>query len=240
MKNTVIIAALFGLVVGTLFGPLAQADGHDDAKATILEKFPELISADISESPIAGLYEVRLGAQVTYVSADAKYLLEGQIIDVNSGENLTESRRQLVRAAALDKVGDSSMVVFGPASAKHTITVFTDIDCGYCRKLHREIDDYNEADIRVRYMFFPRSGPNTESWYKADEVWCAVDRNTALTAAKAGKTFESEECGATPVAQHYELGRKFGIRGTPAIVLESGEIVPGYVSASELSAELMK
>ena len=240
MKNTAVITALLGVIAGILLAPLVLADSHDDAKATILKKFPELINADVTESPIEGLYEVRLGAQVTYVSADARYLIEGQIINVNTGQNLTEARRMEVRAEAVDQLGDSSMIVFGPSSAKHTVTVFTDIDCGYCRKLHREINDYNDEDIRVRYLFFPRSGPNTESWNKADRVWCSVDRNAALTAAKAGKPLSAEDCGATPVAQHYELGRKFGIRGTPAIVLESGEIVPGYVPASELAAQLAK
>ncbi len=116
--------------------------------------------------------------------------------------------------------------------------MFTDIDCGYCRKLHREIADYNDKGIRVRYLFFPRSGPATASWFKAEEVWCAEDRNSALTTAKAGGMVESDDCGATPVPQHYELGRTFGIQGTPAIIADTGELIPGYVSAAELSRYL--
>ena len=241
MKNILLIFAV-GLLA-TL--PVAGIAGDEvtEASTRIREKFPELDDASIVPTPIAGLYEVRVGAMVTYVTGDGGYLIEGQIIDVNSGVNLTEERRKTVRAEAVEQVGESSMIVFGPASAEHTVTVFTDIDCGYCRKLHREMADYNANDIRVRYMFFPRSGPETDSWEKADQVWCSEDRNTALTNAKAGKPVglqsdDLEACGVTPVAQHYDLGRRFGIRGTPAIVLGSGEILPGYIPARELAAQL--
>ena len=139
------------------------------------------------------------------------------------------------RLSTIDAVGSGNMIVFEPEEATHTITVFTDIDCGYCRKLHRQIESYNELGIRVRYMFFPRSGPETSSWFKAEQVWCADDRNTALTLAKSGAVLESEEgCGETPVAQHYELGRSIGISGTPAIIVDTGELIPGYVSPNEL------
>jgi thiol:disulfide interchange protein DsbC len=129
------------------------------------------------------------------------------------------------------------MVVFGPEDAAHTITVFTDIDCTYCRKLHREIDQINARNIRVRYVFYPRFGPGSESWAKADAVWCSKDRQSALTRAKSGEDITADNC-PTPVAEHYALGNKIGVRGTPAILMEDGELLPGYVPAAELAAYL--
>ena len=126
------------------------------------------------------------------------------------------------------------MIVFEPEEYDHTITVFTDIDCGYCRKLHGQIEDYNERGFKVRYIFFPRSGPQTASWAKAENVWCAEDRNGALTDAKAGKSIEMKSCD-NPVDEHMELAAALGLRGTPFIVLESGQVQPGYVPAERLA-----
>jgi thiol:disulfide interchange protein DsbC len=127
------------------------------------------------------------------------------------------------------------MVVFSPPSPTSTITVFTDIDCGYCRKLHKQVADYNAKGIAVRYMFFPRSGPGTESWTKAEQVACAKDRRAALTRSKQGEKLTDKTCKPNPVAQHYNIGRDFGLQGTPAIVLESGELIGGYLDPVELS-----
>jgi thiol:disulfide interchange protein DsbC len=223
------LARLFAVFLVLLTGTSAAAADQDaTAKANILANFPELESADISASPIAGLYEV------------GRYLIRGDIYDSVTEENLTEARRTLVRVNAVENVGENSMIVFSPEAeqVKHTITVFTDIDCGYCRKLHRQIDDYNGQGIKVRYLFFPRSGPDTQSWHKAEHVWCADDRHSALTRAKAGEPVQSDGCGTTPVQQHYLLGQAFGITGTPAIVVDTGELIPGYVAPNELSKYL--
>ena len=200
----------------------------------ILESFPEFSSDEIRPSPMPGIYEISLGSRMAYISADGKYLIQGDLFDTTTEENLTEKRRMAARMTSLDNVSESSMIIFEPQQATHTITVFTDIDCGYCRKLHRQIDDYNAKGIRVRYMSFPRSGPETVGWYKAEKVWCAEDRNTAMTTAKSDGAVDGGDCETTPVADHYALGRTFGIQGTPAIITDSGELIPGYVSPSEL------
>jgi thiol:disulfide interchange protein DsbC len=218
---------------------LGAADDHEEAAAWIAKQFPEVEMKSIKPSPIDGLYEVRVGNSLTYVTRDARFMVQGDIYDLDTEENLTEQRRADARMAAVDEVGETSMIVFEPdGPAEHTITVFTDIDCGYCRKLHREIDEFNEQGFRVRYMFFPRSGPNTESWFKADNVWCAEDRNEALTMAKRGEEVQSDSCGTTPVSQHYQLGVALGIRGTPAILTDNGVLVPGYLPAQELKDRL--
>ena len=132
-----------------------------DARAAIAAKFPEIRPEQIAPSPVQGLYEVRIGSKIAYVSADGKFLVQGEIIDLATDQNLTESRREGVRRDVLAGVSESGMVVFSPANPTSTITVFTDVDCGYCRKLHKQIADYNAKGIKVRYMFFPRSGPGS-------------------------------------------------------------------------------
>lgn len=130
------------------------------------------------------------------------------------------------------------MVIFAPAKYDHTVTVFTDTECGYCRKLHREIADYGAQGIRVRYVFFPRAGVGSGSYKEAVSVWCSDDRQRAMTEAKSGKKLAAKSC-KNPVKKHMEVGELLGISGTPAIVLESGDLVPGYVPAKRL-AEMLK
>ena len=127
------------------------------------------------------------------------------------------------------------MVVFAGDKADHTVTVFTDIDCGYCRKLHSQIDEYEDEGIRVRYVFYPRAGVKSESYKEAVSVWCSEDRNKAMTEAKAGRLMEEKTCD-NPVQSHMELGELLGISGTPAIVLDNGDLVPGYVPPKRLAA----
>jgi thiol:disulfide interchange protein DsbC len=206
-----------------------------DSRAAIAAKFPEVRPEQISPSPIQGLYEVRIGSQIAYVSADGRYLLQGEIIDLDSDQNLTESRREGLRRDVLAGVSEAGMIVFAPAKPTSTITVFTDVDCGYCRKLHKQIADYNAKGIKVRYMFFPRSGPGSESWTTAEQVTCAKDPRVALTRAKLGETLQAKPCQPNPVAQHYKIGKEFAVQGTPAIILESGELIGGYLDPVELS-----
>jgi thiol:disulfide interchange protein DsbC len=237
MKAITASVAAFSLMA--LLPLTAHAEEATEAlRAQLMKTYPDAKSGDISASPIPGLYEMRLGPEIVYVSADGQYLLKGDLISVKDDRNLTEARRSAARLAAINSVGEDRMIIFQPKQVKHTITVFTDVDCGYCRKLHRQINDYLAQGIRVRYMFFPRSGPNTESWYKAEKVWCSADRNSALTRAKLGEALQVAQCTPNPVQQHYSLGLKFGIVGTPAIILDNGELVPGYASPTELSTYL--
>jgi len=206
----------------------------DTVQSRIEEAVPELSGSVITATPIPGLYEVMQGGQVNYISADGRYLIQGDMFDTVTELNLTEGRREAARKAAIDQVSESSMIIFRPANVKYSVSVFTDIDCGYCRKLHRQIAEYNALGIQVRYLSFPRNGPGTMGWFKAENVWCAGDRNKALTQAKSGAAVNSNGCDSTPVAEHYELGRVLGVRGTPAILTQSGELIPGYVEPDEL------
>ena len=205
-----------------------------EVRARVVAKLPGAEASDVAVSPIPGLYEVTMGGLIAYVSSDGKYLLSGNVYDLDTQVNLTASRRNSARAKALAAASESNMIVFGPANAKMTVTVFTDIDCGYCRKFHSQIADVNKAGVRVRYMFFPRTGPATESWTKAEQVWCAADRRDALTRAKKGDTFKGKSCGDAAVKSQYELGSDLGVEGTPAIFTQNGDYVGGYLAPAEL------
>jgi len=230
------------LALGVLSVPAAAADGDDAelaaVRAMVAEEFKELAPDDVSRSPIEGWYTVRKGAIVGYISADGRYLLQGDIIDLEEQVNLSDAARNEARTEMMAGIADDEAIVFSPDVVRHRVSVFTDIDCGYCRRLHRQIDDYLEEGIEVRYLLYPRGGPTSESWVKAQRVWCADDRNEALTLAKQDKQFESRSCDSAMVSEHYALGQDVGLRGTPAIVFEDGTLWSGYLTADQLSAQL--
>ncbi len=159
---------------------------------------------DLKPSPISGIYEFIQGAEVSYLTADGKYFLDGNLYDMSTRENLTEAIRSHARLAMINAVPESQMLIFSPKNPQYTITVFTDVDCQYCRKLHSDMAELNKLGVRVRYLFYPRTGPNTESWRKAEVVWCSADRNEALTRAKAGGQLDmNKTCSPTPVAREF-------------------------------------
>jgi thiol:disulfide interchange protein DsbC len=211
-----------------------------DPRAALLKLLPAGSKLeDLRPAPIPGIYEYAQGAEISYLTADGKYFIDGNIYDMGTRENLTEDLRARARSAMINAVPESQMVIFSPKNPLYTITVFTDVDCAYCRKLHSEIAELNRLGVRVRYMFFPRSGPNTESWKKAEVVWCSANRNDAFTQAKLGATLDlNKTCDANPVAREYALGQSIGVRGTPAIVTELGDYLAGYMPPRELVQQL--
>jgi len=231
------ITSLAGVILALAVSPLLAGAG-----AKIKARLEKVLSpgyeiGSIKKTPIKGLFEVVVGVDVIYVSGDGKYIVDGHLIDLANRKDLTEPRRSEIRKQAVDKVGEDRMVIFAPDKYEHTITVFTDIDCGYCRKLHREIADYGAAGIRVRYLFFPRVGIDSDTFKKSVSVWCADDRRQAMTDAKAGKSLETKNC-ENPIKDHWELGKRLEISGTPAILLENGDMVAGYVPAKRLATML--
>ena len=211
----------------------------DRIREIVKQKLPTADIKSIEPAPVSGLYEVSSGTQVYYVTLDGKYFIRGDIFDMDTKTNLTQSKRYAVNKALLDSVSEKQMIVFAPEEVKHGVTVFTDFDCGYCRKLHSEIDQYMQAGIKVRYMMFPRAGKDSESYRKSVAAWCADDRKAALTDAEAGKDIEMKSC-ENPVDRHMEIAEELGILGTPMIVLENGQVKSGYVSARQLALELDK
>ncbi|MDD2759566.1 MAG: DsbC family protein [Methylomonas sp.] len=224
------------MLVATVAMLMAGQVSADEAavKKALAEFMPRAQVDSIKTTDIKGLYEVVAGGNIFYASEDGRYLLQGQLYDAVEKKNITENKLAEVRKAALDKVGDKNMIIFKPETSKHSVSVFTDIDCGYCRKLHSEIDQYMAQGITVRYLFYPRAGKGSESYAKAISVWCASDKQKALTAAKKGEALENKTCD-NPVDQHMQLGEAFGMSGTPMIVTEKGNVLPGYVPAAQLA-----
>ena len=216
----------------------SQAVAASDPRLQIISKLPGTRLEDLQPSPIPGMYELTRGAKIAYVTSDGRYAISGDLIDIAADHNLSEIHRRELRARLINGVPESDMIVFGAADAPYTVNVFTDVDCAYCRELHRQIADYNRLGIRIRYLSYPRTGPNTESWRKAEEVWCANNRNQALTAAKQNAPVDSKICPDNPVAREYALGRDLRIDGTPALVTSSGELLPGYMAPLDLAKHL--
>lgn len=217
----------------------AEALSAESLKSQLAANLPGVPIDAVSATPIKGVYEIRSGLTFGYVSADGRYLIAGDLNDLSTGESLTEIERRGLRHDMLAKFDGDNSILYSPAEpAKHTVTVFTDIDCGYCRKLHQHIAEYNRDGIAVRYLFFPRSGPGTESFAKAEKVWCAKDRNAALTQAKLGGGFEGDNSCETPIHEQFNLGAELGVRGTPAIFLPDGQMVPGYRTPEQLLSDL--
>jgi thiol:disulfide interchange protein DsbC len=187
---------------------------------------------------VEGWYTIRKGAIIAYISSDGRHLLQGDLIDLDAEVNLSELDRNEARLDLLGAISTDDMIVFRPETVKYTVTVFTDIDCTYCRRFHSQIEDYLAQGIEVRYLLYPRNGPAAESWAKAEQVWCADDRNEALTLAKLGRQVETRSCDASIVHKHYAAGQDVGLRGTPAIVLQDGTLVSGYLPPMELTQAL--
>lgn len=234
MKKIVSMAAL------SLVG-LAFSAAHADEKTireSITKSMPTMTIDEIKPSIVKGMHEVSVGANVFSVSDDGKYLIEGHLIDIAARKDLTEGRLNEAHVNALKKLSTDKMIIFKPKTSKYTVSIFTDIDCGYCRKLHSEIDSYMAEGITIQYIFFPRAGKGSESYKKAVSVWCADDRKAALTAAKKGESIKEKTCN-NPVDEQMKLGADFQIDGTPAIVTAQGQVLPGYVPAKKL-AEMLK
>lgn len=214
-----------------------------DPRIALAAKIPGARPEDLRATPVPGIFELTHGTDISYVTADAGYVFAGDLYKVSGAgdfPNLSEDRRREMRLGMLAAVPENQMMVFGPADAAHTITVFTDIDCPWCQRMHSQVLAYNKLGIRIRYLFYPRSGPDTESWFKADTVWCSADRNAAFTRAAGGEKLKLAACPSSPVARDYQLGHDVGVNGTPGVVLETGEMIPGYLAPPQLLAHIKK
>ncbi|MCG8489653.1 MAG: DsbC family protein [Chromatiales bacterium] len=238
VKAVIMAPAL--LMASSLYAEVSKQDAElQNVRAGMSSILKNTEISSIEPSDVDGLYEVMVGPQLYYVTGDGKHLFSGKLFDIEKREDLTTPKISKAKAVYIESIGEDNMVIFAPEEYKHTITVFTDIDCGYCRKLHEEMKDYNDLGIRVRYMMYPRAGVGSESFQKAVSVLCADDRNEAMTLSKAGEEIPVKNC-ENPVRDHFELGQLLGVNGTPAIFLQSGDMLPGYIPAKKMSSILNK
>lgn len=232
------IAALLASLQVTL----ASADQEQEKNFNVVEEklralVPNAKTIAISETPIQGLLQVQINSDIVYVTENGQYLLQGQIMDIDSRANITDQAKSGIRLALLNGLNPDEQITFGPDNSKFDLLVFTDIDCGYCRKLHNQIEEYNAEGIAIHYMAFPRAGIGSGSYDKFVSVWCADNQQEALTLAKNGSDPEPLTC-PNPIADQYQLGREVGVTGTPALVTTDGTLIPGYMPPAQLRQRL--
>lgn len=231
-----LVAAGCALAIGSL----QAADPAQSIRQSLQSLQPDLAIASIEESPLQGIYQVQLeSGSVLYSSADGRFVLQGYLLQIAEGKatNLTEQVENRGVAKLINAQPRAEMVIFpaaGGAPAKTHITVFTDTDCSFCQKLHAEVPELNRRGIEVRYLAFPRQGVGSATYQTMVNVWCAKDPQAAMTRAKTRGQVDEAQC-ANPVARQFELGQQIGVRGTPAIVLADGQMIPGYQPAAALA-----
>jgi thiol:disulfide interchange protein DsbC len=231
---------LAGLLTAVSFSASFSALAQEDYSA-IEERMrimaPSARSIAVSETPIEGILQVQINGDIVYTSADGKYMFQGRVINMETREDLTETAKSALRKELLAGIDSSKQITFTPSEPEYELMVFTDIDCGYCRKLHAQVEEYNQQGIAIHYMAFPRAGIGSRSYEKAVAVWCADDQRDAMTQAKLGSEPDLEQC-ENPIAEQYQLGIELGVTGTPALLTSSGQLIPGYVPPEQLRQRL--
>ncbi len=216
---------------------MAETDSVEALRQALAKSMPGVKPTKISVSPVDGMYEVIVGSQVVYMSVDARYMIDGDLIDIKTKKNISENAKSEIRLAVINKFTSEQMLVYRPEKVKDVITVVTDIDCPYCRRLHSEVPSYLENNVEVRYIFMPLKG--AADMKKTISVWCSDDQQLALDIVKSGGEIEAKTCNH-PIQKHLAIARELGVRGTPAIILEDGQLLPGYVPVDKLLAEIRK
>jgi len=228
----VIFASLCFMGMSFLHADLAEV------QTSLAKVLPNVQSTQIKETPVKDIYSVDLGDRFAYITGDGKYIFTGQLFDVESSVNYTELALGEKRVEKINAIPEEYYITFPAKNKKHSITVFTDIDCGYCRKLHNEIDELNELGIEVKYLLRPRSGPQSVSWQKADSVFCSKNQQKNLTRSKQGIDITVKTCDDAPTDQVVQVAQSMGFHGTPAILSELGSQLGGYLPAKELVERL--
>jgi len=220
--------------------PAVKPGTPDERARDAIRKLNAQIEIDhIGPAPLKGFREVIVGGQVIYVTDDGRYLLQGSLYDVDAQKDLGQASLAKVRRELLKTIPVADRIVFAPPNPKYTVSVFTDVECGYCRKLHSDIAEYNRQGIAIQYLAFPRMGLGSADFNKMVSVWCAADRKKALTDAKNDRPVPVRNC-KNPVTMQYDIGQRSGLTGTPMIITAEGVTMPGYMSPAELRATLDK
>lgn len=231
-----IITGLFAAMGMALTMPLMAAD-ESAIEERVRALVPEIETLAIAETPIPGMMEVQLNNEILYMSEDGRYLVQGRMIDLDTQTDLTDAAKSVVRREKLAGLDESQMVSFGPENAEYELMVFTDTDCGYCRRLHEQIDAYIDEGIRINYLAFPRAGAGSETFNTMVSVWCSDDQQGAMNIAKSGQQPPEAKCDS-PVAAQYQLGKSLGVTGTPSMMTPNGDMIPGYVPPKQLRQRL--
>lgn len=237
MKNWFKSLGVVALLAGVSMTSSAKVLDKYDLTKSKIERQLRLQISSIAESPVPGLLQIATTKGFFYASPDGKYLLQARVYNLDEGmKNETEVALGSIRLDGV-KEFSNSMIEFKAEKEKYVVNIFTDITCGYCRKLHHEMEEYNELGITVRYLAFPRGGLRSQSYNDMVSVWCATDQQNAMTEAKNGEDIDSSSC-ANQVAQQYNFGQQIGVTGTPNIILPDGSVIGGYQPPKQLLESL--
>ena len=219
--------------------PGQGATPDERARSAVAQLNPRAQVDYVGAAPLPGFREVIAGGQLLYISDDGRYVMQGALLDLQQQEDVMQNSVALAqyRTKLIATIPQGEKIVFAPPNAKYTVSVFTDIECGYCRKLHEEIAEINRQGIAVEYLAFPRMGLGSQDHKDMISVWCAPDRKRALTDAKAGKAIPSRDC-KNPVTMEFDVGQRVGVSGTPAIFSAEGVQLGGYLPPAALRAKL--
>ena len=230
------------IITGSLLAVSLTAVAQDEY-TTVEERIRNLVpnahSIAISETPIEGILMVQINGDIVYATADGKFLIQGRVVNLDTREDLTESAHSEVRRELIAGVDTSKQITFAPDDPDYELLVFTDIDCGYCRKLHAQVEEYNQNGISIRYMAFPRAGIGSKSYEKAVSVWCADDQQEAMTQAKLGSDQDPLQF-ENPIAEQYQLCISMGVTCNPSLLTADGTLITGYVPPEQILERLDK
>jgi thiol:disulfide interchange protein DsbC len=233
----IIAALLVALKITTVYAEPADESNYAVVEEKLRALVPNAKTIAISESPIKGILQVQINSDIVYVTEGAEYLVQGQIIDLDTRDNITDQAKSGIRMGLLTDLNRDEQISFAPEKTKYELLVFTDLDCGYCRKLHNQMAEYNEQGIAIHYLAFPRAGVGSTSYDDYVSVWCADDQQEAMTLAKNGADPEPKNC-ANPIVDQYNLGREIGVTGTPSMITLDGTMIPGYMPPAQLRQRL--
>ena len=232
--NRILGIVLTLMLLLPLSAPAADYDAVRERLSTLINGDAEI---SIAESPVPGILQVRLGSDIVYVTDDGRYLFQGRVLDLDTRQDITDQAKSRIRRELVREIDHDDLISYGAEDSEFEVIVFTDVDCGYCRRLHQQVEEYNEAGIRISYAAFPRAGAGSDTFRKMTSVWCSDEQQAAMNLAKAGGTPEPLECDA-PVAELYRTGQSVGVTGTPALVTPNGDLIPGYVPPKDLRVRL--
>jgi len=226
------------MVSGLLLAPiLAAAEDYEQVRERISSLVNGETDISIAESPLPGILQVRLGSDIVYMTEDGRYLVQGRVLDLDTRRDITDQAKSQIRRELVGDIDYDQLISYGGDDSEFDIIVFTDVDCGYCRRLHQQVEEYNDAGIRIRYAAFPRAGVGSDTFRKMTSIWCSDDQQAAMDLAKGGGTPEPVDCDA-PISAQYQLGQAVGVTGTPALVTPDGDLIPGYVPPDDLKVRL--
>tara|TARA_B100000029_G_scaffold107023_1_gene97873 strand:- start:97 stop:804 length:708 start_codon:yes stop_codon:yes gene_type:complete len=225
----------FNIIFLTLFlsSCTQTTDELDQAKDAITQSYPNLPIENIRKVD-ENFFEVVIQGEIFYLSSDHKYFFAGNVIDVKTKENITETSRKGRRLSILETLKTENMIVYKPEKTDYVLTVFSDTSCPYCQKLHEELDKLIENNIEIRYILFPRFGQNSDAYVQMISIWCSEDKKLALDNVFDDKTIEQNTQCDNPMIENLDLAQKLSVTGTPMMFTENGTVIPGYQPADEI------